>query len=330
VVASVVTSSPERQAQVSREHPDAQILTSPAELWERAEDHDLVVVATPNDAHAALATEAIDRGLPVVVDKPLAMTSGDAFAQARRFARSDQKQKAGARRPPPRSSGRRRGSARADLGDGSSVRSGGRCGSSPHWDRHRRTARNPASIKALAGRLQAPDARLWRISGRQPPPRREPCFSLDALLLQSRTGAANGRDAPFSAGRTERHSRLQGDVGCWPPRRRAPEWLSVSFLPKAFGGTGGKPLFVLAIGVQLCLGWCPVQAVFRAAGSGAGSCAGWPGRRWRRAMRAGSPGSPAADQGDGREGDFVWSHRGRRQLLPRVRGGAHGESALAR
>ena len=79
-VASVVTSSPERQALVSREHPGAQILSSPAELWERVEDHDLVIVATPNEAHAPLATEAIDRGLPVVVDKPLAVTSGEAEA----------------------------------------------------------------------------------------------------------------------------------------------------------------------------------------------------------------------------------------------------------
>lgn len=80
VVTSVVTSSPERRAQVSQEHPDAQILTSPVELWQRAEEHDLVVVAAPNDAHAPLAKEAIDRGLAVVVDKPLALTSGEAEA----------------------------------------------------------------------------------------------------------------------------------------------------------------------------------------------------------------------------------------------------------
>jgi predicted dehydrogenase len=79
-VAGVVTSSSERQAQVSREHPDAQILTSPAQLWERADDHDLVVLATPNDAHVPLAMEAIGRGLPVVVDKPLATTSREAEA----------------------------------------------------------------------------------------------------------------------------------------------------------------------------------------------------------------------------------------------------------
>ena len=88
MVASVVTSSPERVAQVSREHPDAQILTRPAELWQRAEEHDLVVVAAPNDAHAALAKEAIDRGLAVVVDKPLAVTSGEAEALVDRSERA--------------------------------------------------------------------------------------------------------------------------------------------------------------------------------------------------------------------------------------------------
>ncbi|MDQ6777292.1 MAG: Gfo/Idh/MocA family oxidoreductase [Actinomycetota bacterium] len=85
-VASVVTSSAERQALVAREHPDAQILTSPVEQCERAGDHDLVVVATPNHSHAPLATEAIDRGLHVVVDKPLAMSSEEAQALVSRAA----------------------------------------------------------------------------------------------------------------------------------------------------------------------------------------------------------------------------------------------------
>jgi predicted dehydrogenase len=87
-VAGVVTSSPERRAQVSREHPDAQILTSPAELWERADDHDLVVIATPTDTHAPLASGAIDCGLPVVVDKPLALTSGEAEVLVSRSERA--------------------------------------------------------------------------------------------------------------------------------------------------------------------------------------------------------------------------------------------------
>ena len=78
VLATVVTSSPERRAQVSREHPGAHVLDSAGELWKVASDHDLVVIATPNRAHVSLAGEAIDHRLPVVVDKPLAMTSDEA------------------------------------------------------------------------------------------------------------------------------------------------------------------------------------------------------------------------------------------------------------
>jgi predicted dehydrogenase len=76
-VTSVVTSSPERQAQVARDHPGARVLSSADRLWER-NDHDLVVVATPNDTHAALATAAIDHGVAAVVDKPLAVSASRA------------------------------------------------------------------------------------------------------------------------------------------------------------------------------------------------------------------------------------------------------------
>ncbi len=76
-VATVVTASPERQAEVARDHPGARTMSSADGLWER-DDHDLVVIATPNDTHAALATAAIDHGLPVVVDKPLAVTASRA------------------------------------------------------------------------------------------------------------------------------------------------------------------------------------------------------------------------------------------------------------
>jgi scyllo-inositol 2-dehydrogenase (NADP+) len=77
VVAAVVTSDPARQGQVAREHPEARVLASPEELW-KLEDFDLVVVAAPNEAHAPLALEAIDHQLPVVVDKPLAVTAAEA------------------------------------------------------------------------------------------------------------------------------------------------------------------------------------------------------------------------------------------------------------
>jgi scyllo-inositol 2-dehydrogenase (NADP+) len=47
-------------------------------IWERAGEHELVVIASPNDSHAELATRAIEAGLAVVVDKPLAPTSAAA------------------------------------------------------------------------------------------------------------------------------------------------------------------------------------------------------------------------------------------------------------
>ena len=49
-----------------------------AELWKGRDDLDLVVVAAPNSAHVPAATAAIEAGLPVVVDKPLAVTTADA------------------------------------------------------------------------------------------------------------------------------------------------------------------------------------------------------------------------------------------------------------
>jgi predicted dehydrogenase len=85
-VSSVVTSSPERQAQVAVDHPRARTLSSPERLWER-DDHDLIVIATPNDTHLLLAAAAVERGLPVVVDKPLAVSAAsaeDLVARARR------------------------------------------------------------------------------------------------------------------------------------------------------------------------------------------------------------------------------------------------------
>jgi predicted dehydrogenase len=86
-ITSVVTSSPERQTQVSADHPGARILSSPDRLWER-HDHDLVVIATPNDTHVPLASAAIDHGLPVVVDKPLAGSASHAERLVERAQRA--------------------------------------------------------------------------------------------------------------------------------------------------------------------------------------------------------------------------------------------------
>ena len=73
-VASIVTANPERRAQAAVEHPQAPIV---ADVWEGPEP-DLIVVATPNDSHAPLATQGIERGVPVVVDKPMALSSREA------------------------------------------------------------------------------------------------------------------------------------------------------------------------------------------------------------------------------------------------------------
>ena len=79
-VAAIVTSNDERRAQASRDHPDARLLASAEEIWADASSYDLVVVAAANRAHAPLSLAAIDAGLPVVVDKPMAATAGDARA----------------------------------------------------------------------------------------------------------------------------------------------------------------------------------------------------------------------------------------------------------
>jgi predicted dehydrogenase len=76
-LAAVVTRDEERRASAAREHPGIALLDSPDDVWSRAGDFGLVVVAAPNRAHVPLARAAIGAGIPVVVDKPLA-TSADA------------------------------------------------------------------------------------------------------------------------------------------------------------------------------------------------------------------------------------------------------------
>lgn len=74
----VSTASPERQAQTRAEHPQARTAETAEAVLDRAADLDLIVVATPNKTHVPLATAALEAGLPVVVDKPLAATAAEA------------------------------------------------------------------------------------------------------------------------------------------------------------------------------------------------------------------------------------------------------------
>jgi len=74
-LAAIVTGDPDRRARASSDHPDAQLLADVDALWQRAADHDLVVVATPNRSHVPLGLAALEAGLPVVIDKPMAPTA---------------------------------------------------------------------------------------------------------------------------------------------------------------------------------------------------------------------------------------------------------------
>jgi scyllo-inositol 2-dehydrogenase (NADP+) len=77
-LATIVTSNPARADAAARAHPAARVEASPEAVWEDAGEHDLAVVATPNDSHFPLATAALEAGLAVVVDKPLAPSSEQA------------------------------------------------------------------------------------------------------------------------------------------------------------------------------------------------------------------------------------------------------------
>lgn len=69
-IAAICSRSATRRSEAQRDFPLAAILSHSEELV--AEELDLVVVASSNDVHVEHARLAIDAGIPVVVDKPLA------------------------------------------------------------------------------------------------------------------------------------------------------------------------------------------------------------------------------------------------------------------
>jgi predicted dehydrogenase len=77
-LAAVVTGDPGRRAALAAAYPAAIALDTAGELFARASELDLVVVATPNRSHVSLALAALEAGLPVVVDKPFAATAAAA------------------------------------------------------------------------------------------------------------------------------------------------------------------------------------------------------------------------------------------------------------
>ena len=75
-IAAVATSRP---AEVASALPGVEVVNDPAALVARP-DLDLIVVATPNQTHAALARAALGQGRNVVVDKPFTLTAAESRA----------------------------------------------------------------------------------------------------------------------------------------------------------------------------------------------------------------------------------------------------------
>lgn len=77
-VAAIVTRDPQREARARHDFPSATIYGTAEEMLAAPERLDLVVVATPNRAHVPLGIAALEAGLPVVIDKPVAPSSAGA------------------------------------------------------------------------------------------------------------------------------------------------------------------------------------------------------------------------------------------------------------
>jgi predicted dehydrogenase len=77
-LASIVTSNPERARQAGERFPGARVVPDTDALLAAAADHDLVAVASPNRFHVSHGLAALEAGLHLVVDKPVAASSADA------------------------------------------------------------------------------------------------------------------------------------------------------------------------------------------------------------------------------------------------------------
>ncbi|TDQ46591.1 Gfo/Idh/MocA family oxidoreductase [Actinorugispora endophytica] len=89
-LSAVVTGNAERAAAVRARYPRTEVIASAGELWRRAGEFEIAVIASPNDTHAPLAEAGLDAGLAVVVDKPFAVTAAEARALQARAERLGQ------------------------------------------------------------------------------------------------------------------------------------------------------------------------------------------------------------------------------------------------
>jgi predicted dehydrogenase len=73
VLAGVVTRSPSRRAEVTDTYPGVPVFDSVADLAESGVD--AITVCTPAATHTAVTEEVVQRGIPVVCDKPFALNA---------------------------------------------------------------------------------------------------------------------------------------------------------------------------------------------------------------------------------------------------------------
>jgi scyllo-inositol 2-dehydrogenase (NADP+) len=78
VLTAVVTGHPQRADAARERYPDVRVVPTAEALLADPGDLDLVVVAAPNSRHVPLGLDALDAGLPVVIDKPVAATVAQA------------------------------------------------------------------------------------------------------------------------------------------------------------------------------------------------------------------------------------------------------------
>ncbi|WP_323961018.1 oxidoreductase [Arthrobacter sp. JZ12] len=71
----ITTSNEERSRQARGLYPTATVLNQPEDVFQHADDIDLVVIGTPPSTHYQLASNAIEHGMHVVVDKPFVASS---------------------------------------------------------------------------------------------------------------------------------------------------------------------------------------------------------------------------------------------------------------
>src|SRR4029453_9105842 len=95
-VTAIVTRNPERREDAERDHPGVRVV---AEVSEMLEEVDVAAGAPPHRAHAPVprpnrghvpgARAALDAGVHVVVDKPLAVTSAEGRELVEQAQRAD-------------------------------------------------------------------------------------------------------------------------------------------------------------------------------------------------------------------------------------------------